>query len=66
MDIIFYSTHCPKCKVIETKLNKKGIKYEEIDDLDVMLAKGYKSAPMLVVDGKDMDFVKANRWLNEQ
>ncbi len=66
MDITFYSTHCPKCKVIETKLNKKGIKYEEIDDLDVMLAKGYKSAPMLVVDGKDMDFVKANKWLNEQ
>lgn len=64
MDVVFYSTHCPKCKVIETKLQRKGIEYQEINDLSVMLEMGFKSAPMLVVDDQAMDFVAANKWLS--
>lgn len=66
MDIILYSTGCPKCKVLETKLNSKNIKYNLIDDEGLMVEKGFMSAPMLEVDGKIMNFVDANNWINEQ
>lgn len=66
MEIIFYSTHCPRCKVIESKLAKKGIKYEERNDVQEMLALGLKSAPALSVDGELMDFKAANDWINAQ
>ena len=33
MKIILYSTHCPRCNVLEKKLKTKNISYEEINDL---------------------------------
>lgn len=39
-NVIFYSTHCPKCKVLEIKLNQKNIKYTENDNVEEMLALG--------------------------
>ena len=63
--IIFHSSHCPKCKVLEIKLQKKGIQYEENNDIDVMIAKGLTMAPALEVDGKMLDFIAANEWINK-
>lgn len=63
MTITLYSTHCPKCKVIETKLKQAGLAYTEFDDIDKILSMGIKTAPMLEVDGKLMDFSEANRFL---
>lgn len=63
MEIIFYSTHCPKCKVIETKLKQAGLEYTEFDNVEEMLAMGIRTAPMLKVDGKLMDFSEANKFL---
>ena len=54
--VILYTTHCPKCRVLETKLQKASIDYEECDDLDLMLKRGFKSAPVLVVDGQVFEF----------
>lgn len=65
MNIKLYSTHCPKCIVLEKKLRQKGISFEEINDIDVMEAKGFMQAPMLEVDGIVMDFKQANDWINE-
>lgn len=65
MEINFYSTHCPKCKVLETKLKQKGLFYTEINDIDAMLAKGLHSVPYLEIDGKLLNFTEANTWLNE-
>lgn len=65
MDITFYSTHCPKCKVLESKLKNLGLEYTEIDNVDAMLKLGIKTAPVLKVDGKMMDFMTANRFLKE-
>ena len=65
MEIKFYSTHCPKCKVLETKLKQKGLFYTEINDIDVMLNKGLHSVPYLEIDGKLLNFTEANTWLNE-
>ena len=54
--IVVYSTGCPKCGVLERKLNEKSISYEMCTDVDKMLALGITSVPVLDVDGKMMDF----------
>ena len=61
-----YSTHCPRCKVLETKLKQKNIEYEECNDVDEMLRKGLISAPYLEVDNELLDFGKAVKWVNER
>jgi glutaredoxin len=65
MKVILYSTNCPKCKVLESKLNAAGIEFELIEDADVMIDKGFMSAPMLEVDGIALDFGKAVDWVKE-
>lgn len=64
--IKLYSTHCPQCKVLETKLDRAQIKYEVIDDQDEMIRLGFKSAPVLEVDGKAMPFAEAVKWVNNR
>ena len=64
MGIVLYSNKCPKCQILETKLNQKNIEYTEINDVDLMLEKGFSSVPMLEVDGEIMDFKVANDWIN--
>ena len=64
--VIFYSTHCPRCKVLELKLKQKNIEFEEINDVEVMTEKGFKEAPKLEVDGVVMDFKQAVDWIKEQ
>lgn len=64
--IVFYSTHCPKCSVLEKKLKQANIEYTEINDVGTMLAKGMTSAPNLEVDGKLMGFTEAVEWINSQ
>lgn len=65
-NIVLYSTHCPKCKILETKLKDKGVTYDEVNDVDAMIAKGMKSAPGLEVDGVVMDFGEAIKWVNQK
>nr|DAW56028.1 MAG TPA: Thioredoxin reductase 3 [Caudoviricetes sp.] len=64
--ITLFSTNCPKCKVLTMKLDKKGINYTKVEDVDVMLAKGIKTAPYLEVDNELMDFTQAVAWVNAQ
>lgn len=64
--VTLYSTHCPKCKVLTIKLAQKNIEYTEIDDLEEMKRLGFKSAPMLDVDGNLYDFTRALAWVKEQ
>ena len=64
MNIIFYSTHCPKCNILKKKLDAKNLSYEEVTDVKVMMTKGFMQAPMLEVNGEIMDFSKANEWIN--
>ena len=63
----FYSTHCPKCKVLEMKLKQKNIEYTTYTDVDEMLAHGIKAAPALEIEeNKVLNFTDAVRWVNEQ
>ena len=64
MKIVLYTTYCPKCKVLEKKLQQKNLVYEEVTDIDVMTEKGLMSVPVLEVDGEIMDFKAASDWIN--
>lgn len=35
--IKFYTSHCPKCKVLKKLMDDKNIEYEEIDDENIYL-----------------------------
>ena len=65
MEITLYSTHCPKCKVIEMKLKAAHLEYKEINDVQAMLDLGFKTAPILKVDDQYLEFAAANKFLNE-
>lgn len=64
--ITLYSTHCPRCQVLEKKLEKAGIEYQVCDNVDFMRSRGWKEAPILEVDGKIMDFRAAVSWINQR
>lgn len=66
MKVVLYSTHCPKCTVLEAKLKDKNIRFEEVNDENLMIEKGFMSVPVLEVDGKIMNFKVANDWINKQ
>lgn len=61
--ITLYSTHCPRCNVLEKKLEKKGIEFELNEDIQILIKKGFTTAPVLEVDGKFMNFMEANKWI---
>lgn len=58
-----YSTHCPKCNLLEKQLLKQNIEFEVIDDKDVMIAKGFQSAPKLEINGEILDYNIALKWV---
>ena len=66
MKVVLYSTGCPQCKVLKSKLDDAGIQYELVTDQSVMEAKGFTTAPMLEVDGEAMEFMPALRWARDR
>lgn len=64
--IILYSTNCPRCKVIEKKLQLKNIDFIVDTDVSKMMAKGFRQAPILEIDENFLDFAEANQWINKQ
>lgn len=64
--VILYSTGCPKCQVLKSKLDSKNISYELFDNKDKMIDKGFTNVPILEVDGEIMDFKKAVEWINKE
>ena len=64
MKLVLYTTHCPKCKVIESKLNAKKIEFDIVDDNSPLSEMGIVSVPVLEADGKKMSFLEANKDVN--
>lgn len=64
MEVILYSTHCPRCEVLEEKLKSKGIEYVEENSVEVMQEKGIMSVPVLEYNGELFDFGKAVKLIN--
>lgn len=63
-DVILYSTHCPRCKVLEAKLKEKQLEYTVNDDVEQMQNIGIESVPVLSVDGELLDFSQSVKWVN--
>lgn len=66
MDIVLYSTGCPKCIILKKKLAEKDIQYVENNDVEKMTSLGIDYVPVLCVNGKMLQFKEANDWINQQ
>lgn len=66
MEIILYSTNCPKCKILEKKLTEKNIKFTKNNNVIEMTELGIDQVPVLSIDGKLLNFVESNKWINER
>jgi glutaredoxin len=66
MTVNLYTIDCPKCKVLEKKLQKAGVEYKTIRDVDILRQKGFEILPQLEVDGQVLDFKQAVDWINER
>lgn len=64
MVVIYKTEQCPKCHVLKTKLEEKGIEYTENTDIKEMKKLGIMSVPQLLKDGELLDFVSAVAWVN--
>ena len=64
MNVILYSTGCPRCKILKSKLDDKRIIYSIVNDVDKMLNMGMVVVPVLEVDGVRMSFKEAINWIN--
>lgn len=63
-NITLYSTGCPKCNVLKSKLDSKKIHYDLVTDIDQMKKMGFLTAPMLKVDDNTMNFGEAVKYIN--
>lgn len=60
-----YTTGCPKCIVLKSKLDAKGIDYEISDDVNYLIDNGIMEAPVLRLDDDEMlPFVEAVKYIN--
>ena len=69
-DCVLYSTGCPKCRVLEKKLEKAGINYvietneKEITNICELL--GWNTLPILRNGIEVYDFNAAIKWVGER
>lgn len=62
--VVLYSTGCPMCKILKTKLDQKNIEYQVCENVDIMMEKGFQTVPMLEIDDKLYNFREAVTWVN--
>ena len=65
MKVKLYTTHCPKCKILEERLNEKKIKYETVDNIEELQKMNFKSVPNLEIDGKIYNYLESIKYLNK-
>lgn len=66
-NVFLYSTNCPKCKILETKLKQKNIDFSiknSEDDLQELFNEGFREMPVLEIDGKKYTFGDAVKLVN--
>ena len=52
--------------MLKSKLDQKNISYKMNTDVDLMIRKGFTTAPKLEIDGVVYDFKEAVEWIGEQ
>ena len=70
MKVIFYSSHCPKCRVLEQLMKQNNIDYQLIDDENIYLSIAEKneisSMPFAEIDGEIIDTKKLQQYINDR
>ena len=61
---VLYTTGCPKCRILEKKLNDKQIKFDVCNDTEKMKEIGITSVPVLSVDDNKLNYYDAVKHLN--
>lgn len=64
-EIKVYSTGCPRCKILEEKLESAKIEYDKIEDINEIQRLGIMSVPVMKVREKLLQFGDAVRYINE-
>lgn len=63
--MVLYTIDCPKCKILESKLQSKGVDYETCKDQSIMQNKGIDAVPVLELDNHELlQFGEAIKWVN--
>ena len=62
---LFTTESCPKCKILKSKLDEKGLKYEKSDNIQELIDLGFKTVPVLELHGEYMDFGKVIKWIQD-
>ena len=63
--VVVYTIHCPACNILEKKLQKAGIEYSIIDDVEKMPK--IEQFPMMSINcGPLMTLKEANQWIKER
>lgn len=65
MITVYSKVGCPKCKVLKLKLEQKGMEYAECQDQEKMRKMGFKSLPVLDIDGTQLKFEDAVKYVNQ-
>lgn len=68
--VIFYTSHCPKCRILSALMDKKGICYKIVDEENVYLAiaekNGIFSMPFAEVNGLVITDSDLQEWIKKQ
>lgn len=62
--MVLYSNGCPRCKILESKLKNKGLEFKKSDDADIVISNGFRTFPILEIEGEFMSYKDANDWVN--
>lgn len=69
------TTHCPRCSVLQKKLDAAAIEYEMIEDVEAIQSYGIDFVPALVLTDMEianseataiLDFTSAVQWVNKK
>lgn len=65
--IKIYTNNCPKCQILEKKLEEQKIEYEKITNIELMLSLGINDVPVLELENKEkLSFSEAVKWLKNR
>ena len=65
MKIILYTIDCPKCKILEKKLNMNNIQYDICKDTKLMKEKNIQRLPMLSINERLYSYKEAVDLINK-
>lgn len=65
MNVILYSTGCPKCNILKKILTEKNIAFTENNSVEEMQQLGFQEVPKLDVEGQIYDFTDALAWARQ-